>query len=436
MAPLRANTEALNAWKTPVQVKVDGVECRLLGWGPVPPFNLAYRQAIGKPGAPFGGMGFFDPQSADLEKCKPEQKDMLQGALNAELTSGDVYKLKTGQFQAQASGEESAYFWALQPIYDTEDAVVAAEILMRVKNGSDSAPFEDVVYLCNPSAPEEIKALYAEWKVAEILYVLATVKEHPKLEALSTSANLRPADLDPAGLIYQKLQAHISKLSDSDKALMLKAVAIEVTEDQKAPLKHTDHLKLWKELGFELHFDDAIGDLALLALKGSIDKESFHAVSMLKPMLDFFTAVKVDIEWAGYCIFLCHPAFFSPEKKKEVLDRAKESDQITLPPKGAVEGVSHRGLVDEFRVWALEMIKLEKQICVECTVRADDPNCSYALDMLKAAEQPLDIFGTHKKWFTFQGGLTKAKAFLPHVLAENLQAVSAEAPTGGYSTPN
>ena len=44
-----------------------------------------------------------------------------------------------------------------------------------------------------------------------------------------------------------------------------------------------------------------------LATKGSSD--NYHTISVLEPLLPWLDVVKVDIEWAGYCIFLCHHTF-------------------------------------------------------------------------------------------------------------------------------
>eukprot|EP00931_Biecheleriopsis_adriatica_P050768 TRINITY_DN2941_c0_g1_i4.p1 TRINITY_DN2941_c0_g1~~TRINITY_DN2941_c0_g1_i4.p1 ORF type:complete len:436 (+),score=88.38 TRINITY_DN2941_c0_g1_i4:78-1385(+) len=430
MASLKANVEALNAKSTPVQTTVNGFQSCHLGWGSHPQYNLACRQAIGKPGPPFGGMGFFDPQTADLQKCNAEQRDALQAILNEKLTFKIVRDVKLAQFEAQASEKESIYVWVFQPIYNCKGEVVAAESLLRVKNGSDSAPFEDVLQLCDPEAPEDVKIRYAKWKVAELKHALEQVKEHEKLQALCISVNFRPADMHPAGPVYKELTTkYLPSLSDAEKRLMTQVLAIEVTEDQKHSPEICTHLEAWRRLGFSLRFDDAIGDLACKALKQGEHENFFHTTSVLTPLLKLFQGVKVDIDWAG-SIFLCHPAFFSEQKKKEVLRLAQESDRVTLPRGGPAEGVSHQKLVDEFRTWALEMVEREKPICVECTVREDDPNCAYVLNMLKRMEPPLDIFGAHQKWFSFQGGLTKAKAFIPRVLAENVEECTQSPKTG------
>eukprot|EP00931_Biecheleriopsis_adriatica_P066459 TRINITY_DN4080_c0_g1_i10.p1 TRINITY_DN4080_c0_g1~~TRINITY_DN4080_c0_g1_i10.p1 ORF type:complete len:470 (+),score=130.74 TRINITY_DN4080_c0_g1_i10:83-1411(+) len=419
--PARANIEALKACKIPVQSTVDGVDSQLLGWGPSAPWNVAYRQALARPGAPFGCLGFFDPKSADPEKCKA---DPLQGTFTKVLTAAEVRFMKLGQFMAQANGQESVYLWTLQPIYNAKDEVVAAEILLRVQNGQDSAPFEDVVQLCDKNGDEEVKDLYAVWKVAEIKFVLAKLKEHKPLQSLEYVAiNLRPADMNPDGPIYKELANFMPSVEERD---LVQKLAIEVTEDQEHPENFAVHLKAWKDLGFPLHFDDGIGDLALGAIKkkpsaGMAVSTNFHATTVLMPLLDLFDVVKVDIEWAGFAVFLCHPAFNNEEKKHEVLERARNSDQVTLPPGKPVEGASHRDFVDEFRKVCLQLIEKGIPICLECSVREDDPNCMYVLDMLKRAEEPLDIFGKHAKHFEFQGGLTKAKAFEPGILARHLE---------------
>merc|ERR1719401_16087 len=100
-----------------------------------------------KGGPPFGGMGFFDSTtiSDDVELDFPIVK----------MTKADVQKAKLDQFVRCASFGDSVYKWALQPIFTTDDRLTSVEILLRAQNGSDTAPYEDVLELVNPDADAE-----------------------------------------------------------------------------------------------------------------------------------------------------------------------------------------------------------------------------------------------------------------------------------------
>lgn len=412
---MQVNFEPLNKYKTPVQAKVGDTDATSLGLGGAPPVLMKMRGAMKlKGGPPFGGMGFFDSTTipADVE---------FDPALN-KMTKADVEKAKLDQFTLSKVSDDSIYMWALQPIYSTDDQLVAVEILLRAKNGSDTAPYEDVLELCNPAASPEIKEIYYSWKLAELVdWPLKILRAYPAFQNLrGISVNLRPLDLDVAGVFYPMLKARLDALDAADRELYFKVVAIEVTEDQANPANISECYKAWKALGFSLHYDDTIGDKAHAALgaKG----ENFHTTSALAKDIEFFDTVKVDINWAGFLLFLSHPAYsFSKEKKAEVLASARDNDEVKKPggkEMGVVAGFKHSELLKEFADWCKSMIAQNKKIGIELTVRQDDENCSFALNKLK--ELGLDIFGEHKDRFVFQGGLTGAKAFTPEVLAESI----------------
>jgi len=79
--------------------------------------------------------------------------------------------------------------------------------------------------------------------------------------------------------------------------------------------------------------------------------------------------------------------------------------------------VKHADVLAEFAAWAQHVILCEKKICIELTVRQDDPNCALAIEGLR--ENNIDIFGKHSDHFCFQGGLCGPKAFEPSQLAEH-----------------
>merc|ERR1712048_368891 len=134
------------------------------------------------------------------------------------------------------------------------------------------------------------------------------------------------------GAVFQEVKKRIDALVPEKKALLTKKVVIEVTEDQKAPTDEAKFLQEWSDLGFRLAYDDAIGDLACTAL-GKKDQQ-FHRISALNEVVDHYTFVKVDIDWAGYCLFLSHPSYaFNKQTKEEILEKAK-SEGILYIPKG------------------------------------------------------------------------------------------------------
>jgi len=301
--------------------------------------------------------------------------------------------------------------------------LTSVEVLLRAKNGSDTAPYEDVLELVNPDADAETKEVYLAWKLAELVdWPLTILKAHPALQRLEgIFVNLRPLDLALDGALYAKVTERLNALVAKDKELYSSIVGVEVTEDQMGPTNIKECYKAWRELGYRLAYDDTIGDIAKKALKKD-GSTNFHTISNLSDDVDLFDTVKVDIEWAGYLLFLCHPSYsFSKDKKADVLTAAREKDEVKKPAGKAcvaIDGVKHSELLREFADWALKMIEKKKIISVELSVRENDENCAYTLGKLK--ELKLDIFGEHKDWFCFQGGLTGAKAFSPDVIAGSI----------------
>merc|ERR1712003_402600 len=124
--------------------------------------------------------------------------------------------------------------------------------------------------------------------------------------------------------------------------------------------------------------------------------------------------LKVDIEWAGYMIFLSHPAYNSRAQiKAEILAKAQEEDTVYVPAGPSIKstGVKFSDMLKEFAAWVLEMISKDHCICIELTVVPTDTNNAFALSKLK--DLGVDIFGSHHGAFRFQGGPTGAKAFTP-----------------------
>jgi len=317
------------------------------------------------------------------------------------------------------------YYWALQPIYTTEDQAVSAEILVRAKNGSDSAPFEDILAVMDPGAPEEVRNVYARWKAYEVVdWTLNAVKDNPVLANLrGIASNLRPLDLLSTSLVRQAIWQKIQALDSDDRKLLLQVLIIEVTEDQEVP---EDDLKTalsqWKARGFRLSYDDTIGTLACAALSKKGD--NFHTTTALIPYLNFFNVLKVDIEWAGYMLFLSHPAYNSRAPiKAEVLAKAQDEDIVYVPAGPSIKSTDAKfsEMLKEFAVWVLEMIGKKHNIIIELSVTDKDTNNVYALGKLK--ELGVDIFGDHRGFFHFQGGPTGAKAFEPRCIALGAKAL-------------
>jgi len=164
-----------------------------------------------------------------------------------------------------------------------------------------------------------------------------------------------------------------------------------------------------------------IGDLACEALgrRGV----NLHTTSALRPILEHFWLVKVDMEWAGRLLFLAHPSLAGrPQERAEVLRRAREEDLVFVLRGQGLESTSvrHSAAVEEFVAWAKQMISRGKRICVELTVDARDENCAFALERCLALG--LDVLGEHAAHFCFQGGPCGAKAFEASELAGSARA--------------
>jgi len=421
---MKFDVDKLNKWTSPVQTIVDGNAALHLGWGNEFPQQMALRKRLGKPGAPWGGLGFFDPQvnanDANIpESCRPP----------VGLTAQMVRAIKLEQLRNCAAGLPSMYFFALQPKYDTNDHVTSAEVLVRIQNGQDSAPFEDIVAFMDPSADLEVQETYAMWKVAEIMdFCPGALMRFPVLkQSLSyIAANLRPSDMSTDSLIYRGVQKRLAELPEEARRLVTSKVAIEVTEDQEYPKDFAASLEAWRVLGFQLHYDDDVGGKARDAL-GQTSKV-FHTPDALMPFLDYFTHIKIDIEWAGYCIFLSHPSYCAPNRasmKAEVLQHAMDDDKVFVPRgQNLVDtGASYSKLLDEFATFCKNMFASDRDLTIELTVRENDPSNAFAVEKLK--ELGVDIFGEHKSRFQIQGGLTGAKTFTPEVLADAAESAYA-----------
>lgn len=406
----------LKAAVAPVQQFMGTVPAFFFGLGDSPKRNIGLRQRVGRPGSPFGGLGFFDPQ-ANVEHAS---SDELPPAF---VTAEFLRSAKLREFEQCAQGSPSMYYWALQPIFDVRDHAVKMEILIRARNGTDSAPYEDVKALTDLAAADEVQSVYAMWKATELVdWSLKVLKDYPVFQSLmGISSNLRPFDLKPTSRLFKEFSQRFQRLSTADQDLLRQKLVIEVTEDQVMPSDVEYELQVWEDFGLCLSCDDVIGDLACQAL--GIGGQNFHTTSAIEPVLDHFRIVKVDIEWAGFALFLSHPAYHRwPDLKAQVLVHAQSKDRLHVL-KGAQlrdSGMAHSALLAEFAAWALRMIGDGRLICVELTVSRGDKSTSYALRKLK--ELGLDIFGTHSASFCFQGGPTGPRAFEPSVLASAVVA--------------
>lgn len=404
----------LLADKVAVQYTVGELPASVVGLGSNAGENLELRKRLQRPGPPFGGLGFFNLQGAKVEFG-------AEAKLPSDVTKDSVRSTKLAEFMKCAEGKPSMYFWALHPIFDTLGHIVAAEILIRARNGSDSAPFEDVEAIMDPTASAEVKNIYIAWKATEAVnWTLKALKDFPILQSLDyISTNIRPLDLPTTGPLFKEMSKRINALSKEDRALVLGKVVLEVTEDQLPPENIEPALEAWKDLGFRLAYDDTIGEVAckMLGNHGT----NFHTPAELEPILKHFKNVKVDIEWAGKAIFLSHPSYNNrPAIKGEILCHARDEDLVYIPQGPTLKntGIAHSTLLAEYAKWGIAMINCGKHICIELSVSQDDENNAFALDKLK--NLGLDIFGTHRASFSFQGGPTGAKAFQPDVLAKGV----------------
>lgn len=411
--PVRLDIARLQRMSMPVQDTVGDVKAFHLGLGSDHLQQVALRKRIRKPGSPWGGMGFFDPQAyrneaTEDEPCLPPP----------DVTAERVRALKLEQFRYLALGRHSIYFWAVQPIFDVSDRAVACEILVRARNGQDAAPYEDVYALMDPGAPDEVREIYVLWKCTEIVDFCLSLLAIPLFRKLNGIAcNVRPLDLSVTSLVYKEVARRLQALPPQDRALLTAKVVIEVTEDQRHPCDAQVSIKAWKALGFRFACDDTIGTLACEAL-GKLGV-NFHTPVVLQTLLEHFTYVKCDMEWAGYAIFLSHPSYSDrAAMKKEVLEHARRDDLVYIMRGSSLEstGVSYTALLREFAVWVKEMIERGLAICIELTVRKDDENNAFATSRLE--EMGVDLFGVHKDYFMYQGGLTGARAYPPEALAQ------------------
>jgi hypothetical protein len=196
LAPIRETAldiTALLQVRVPPQELVGEVDAFHLGLGSNAQHNLGLRKRLGKPGAPFGGIGFFDPQVQALDGENPGPPP--------HVTAAFVREAKLQEFTRCARGEPSMYYWGLQPVYAPSGRVLSAEVLVRARNGSNSAPYEDLKVLMDPDGPAEQRKVYVEWKATEMVdWPLRFFKEQPELLCLNAVlTNVRPADMRPGG---------------------------------------------------------------------------------------------------------------------------------------------------------------------------------------------------------------------------------------------
>jgi len=273
--------------------------------------------------------------------------------------------------------------------------------------------------IMDPTAAPEVRKIYMAWKVTEAVDLpLKALKDFPILRSLDhITSNVRPLDLPERGPFFQEMSKRINALCKEDRELVLGKVVLEVTEDQLPPEDLEPALQAWRDLGFRLAYDDTIGELAceMIGNHGT----NFHTPAALEPIIEHFNMVKVDLDWAGYAIFLSHPSYNSkPALKAEILCHARDADLVYKPKGPGLKntGIAHSTLLGEFTRWVMAMISCGKQICIELSVSQEDDNNALALNKLK--DLGLDIFGAHRASFSFQGGPIGAKVFQPDVLAK------------------
>jgi len=414
--PLRSNSvvllefDQLQAVESPVQKRIGNIPASYIGLGSCQTENLALRERVGRPGTPFGGVGKFDPKLT-LEEQEPGQPPVL---IDADVVS----ELKLGQFKICSEGGCSIYYWVMHPIFNYQDHAVGAEILVRAKNGTNNAPFEDLQFIMDPAAMPCVRQVYASWKGEEIVdWPLRALKEHCVLQSLQfISTNVRPLDLSPDSLVFQEVKKRLHALTAVDRELLCRSVCIEVTEDQENPHDIVESIMAWKDLGFQrFAYDDVTDDLVNEALGN--ESVNMHTTTSLAPIVDEFWLLKVDIEWAGHMIFLSHPAC-KPNLKSEVLRHAQEEDLVFIAEGPALRnsGLRHSLVCASFAKWARQAIAKGKRICIELSVRQDDLNNAFALRLLKGLG--LDLFGADSRHFCFQGGPLGPKGLEPWQIAK------------------
>jgi len=278
----------------------------------------------------------------------------------------------------------------------------------------------------NPAAPEDIRKVYAAWKATEVVdWTLKTVKDNPILANLhGIASNLRPLDLPSTSIVRQEIWNRIANLAPDDAKLLRSVLVIEVTEDQELPEEELiKALTEWRDASFRLSYDDTIGDLACVALSKKGD--NFHTIGHLYPYVEYFNWLKVDIEWAGFMLFLSHPAYNSRAQiKADILQKVQEEDTVYVPAGPSIKSTESKfsDMLKEFADWVLEMLGKNHVICIELSVSESDMNNLYALGKLK--ELGLDIFGERKAMFRFQGGPTGARAFTPYCMSQGATALN------------
>merc|ERR1719346_843584 len=110
----------------------------------------------------------------------------------------------------------------------------------------------------DPTAAAKVRAVYVAWKATKAVdFPLKAFKDCPILQSLHhITTNVRPMDLPTTGPLFQEVTKRINALSEEDRELLLRKVIIEVTEDQAPPEDLECALEAWRELGFQLAYDD------------------------------------------------------------------------------------------------------------------------------------------------------------------------------------
>merc|ERR1719210_147821 len=117
---LNLDLDSLAELRAPVMERVQGVLAARLGLGANVQQMLALRKCLGKPGAPFAGLGFFK-WNPELEAEVPDSQ--ISPGKGAEFEIGPcVAERKVHEFERCADGDaDSIYFWGLQPIFSADD---------------------------------------------------------------------------------------------------------------------------------------------------------------------------------------------------------------------------------------------------------------------------------------------------------------------------
>jgi hypothetical protein len=300
-----------------------------------------------------------------------------------------------------------------------KEKIVATELLLRCRNGSDCAPYEDIAALTGANALEEEKLAYAHLMAFQgVDEVLMASQKTPLNNLDHIIVNYDKEALSPSSVTFALISEKISKLPPESKRLLVQKKVLEIVEDKPVSEQLLEDIQKWEEIGFtsrNFSIDDMIGDkaAAVLAKTGG---PNFHTISACKQLLEKVHYVKVDMHWAKL-IFLTHPAWRVPERNAAILEAAR-NNKIEIDGIPSTK-ITYDELIDEFVSFCQSCIEAGREVSIELTIVPENPNNAFAIE--KVLARGLDLLGKDAPFFAMQGGHTEAKAFQSSVLAANVQ---------------